>query len=57
VEPWGVGVDPGRYDAAQVDQSHRDHDRCRTAVMWLYVVRIPCGETGSDGINTYDLKK
>ena len=57
MEPWGVSVEPGGYDTAEVDKSHGDPDRRRTTVMWLYVVRVPCDETGSKGINSYDLKK
>jgi len=57
VEPWGVSEEPGGYDAANVDRSQDERDRSRAAVMWLYVVRLPCDEAGTDGIRTYDLKK
>jgi hypothetical protein len=57
VEPWGASEEPGRHDTTNIDHSHAEPDRCRTAVMWLYVIRVPCDEAGSDGINTYDLKK
>jgi len=57
VEPWGVTEEPGRYDAADVNCGQTERDRRRPAVMWLYVVRLPCDEAGRDGISTYNLKK
>jgi hypothetical protein len=57
VEPWGVREEPGGYDAADVNYSQAERDRRRAAVMWLYVVRLPCDEARSHGISTYDLKK
>ena len=57
VEPWGISEEPGGYDAADVNHSQAERDRRRAAVMWLHVVRLPCDEAGSGGINTHDLKK
>ncbi len=57
MEPWGVTEEPGRYDAADVNCGQTERDRRRPAVMWLYVVRLPCDEAGRDGISTYNLKK
>lgn len=57
VKPWGVTKEPRGHDAADVDHSQAERDRRRTAVVWLYVVRLPCDEAGCYGIRTYDLEK
>ena len=57
VEPWRASENPGGYNAPEVNHGRADRDRCRAAVMWLYVVRVPRDEAGTGGITTYDLKK
>lgn len=56
VESWRVCEEPGGHDATEVSCNKGDGNRGRAAVMWLYIVRDPCGETGGDSIATYDLK-